>query len=56
MEITLYLVGADQEDAKQNMPYTDEQTAQDVIDDYLGDDLRMFTVEASVRFDTIEEV
>lgn len=54
MDITLYLVGTDKDDAQGNMPFDGPESATSYMDDNPGN--RLFTVTARIDFATIEEV
>lgn len=54
MEITLWLVGTDADDAQTNFPFHSPESAQSYADDTPGN--KLFTVTATIDFSTIEEI
>lgn len=54
MEITLYLVGSDADNAQENFPFDSYESAQSYADDGEEDHLMVFTVSATIDFSTIE--
>jgi hypothetical protein len=54
MDITLYLVGTDEDDAQQNFPFDSAESAQSYADDNPG--TLVFSVTAFIDFSTIEPV
>ena len=54
MEITLYLVGTDADDAQQNLPFDSAESAEDFMADNPG--TKLYAVTATIDFSTIEEV
>jgi len=54
MEITLFLVGKDQEEAQQMWPFDNYDSARSYADPLPGN--RIFSVTATLDFSSIEEV
>jgi hypothetical protein len=54
MEVTVYLVGTDADDAQTNFPFDSEESASSYADDNGG--LDVFTCTAYLDFSTIEKV
>lgn len=57
MEVTLYLVGTDVDDAQANLPYDSWETAwETVLDKEDSSEYKVYTVTATLDFSTMEEV
>lgn len=54
MEITLYLVGVDEDDAMETFPFDSQESAEDYSKDNPG--TTVFSVTARIDFSTIEEI
>lgn len=53
MEITLYLVGTDADDAQENFPFDSAESAESYAQD--NPDTYVYTVTATIDFSTIEK-
>lgn len=52
--LILYLVGTDDENAQEGLPFDSEESAQSYADDNPGTEV--YSVTATIDFDTIEKV
>jgi len=53
VDITLYLVGADEDDARSGMVFDSEESAESYRRDEYGDDGKIYYVTAYIDFDTM---
>lgn len=57
MDITLFLIGPDEDTAQENVPFQDAESAENYIfDNHFGDGWNLYTVAATINFSTIDLV